>query len=298
MYKKIPLILNPYHNVLQKIIAPQFKMKEEVDDKTQEDKMAFAEVPNYLEQPVFTAIKPLLICMFQIRMDGFQPFMMFFLEQQKNVYNFIRFPSFDGGKNSTNLEQEAVEFMEKKCSEEEEISYAGFVETETHNILILKYTCFDDIATDSPSTYTWVTSYEVLNTRKVMDCPISPVVVQFFLYYPTFLYLTNEEERRYELPVIGYYNKFKHPCRESVNPHIGYCYYFYAELPTASPSASPSPTASPDTLRRVVLFIGRLSLKIASFGEVEGKYDSFLFTTSAKEESMYVLNQYSRHLIL
>ena len=83
MYKKIPLILNPYHNVLQKIIAPQFKMKEEVDDKTQEDKMAFAEVPNYLEQPVFTAIKPLLICMFQIRMDGFQPFMMFFFRTTK-----------------------------------------------------------------------------------------------------------------------------------------------------------------------------------------------------------------------
>jgi len=263
-----------------------------------EDEMAFIDVPNYLERPFFTQEKPILICMFQIKMESLFPFLLFLLEKINNVYNFTRFPSFDGGKNYAFLKKEVVLYLENKFKNSI-ISYVGFTETATHNIIIMKCNKENEDANIKlPSDdYCWATTHEIMNLKKVIHTSISPVVNDFFLQHPSLLYLKNDNNTRYETPVIGYYKprNMPHYCvttdmrcifREKKHNEIGKCYYFYIDVPTIN---------SNDIIIRVLIFLGRTSLKIAS--GAHDKYDSFLFTTTDKIQ-MYAIPHSSHYFVL
>ena len=219
-HKRTKTIKNdPYYKILQHIIKSDPDI--EVADETESEKKAFITVPNYLERPLFTQVKPILICMFQIRMDGLQPFLLYLLEKQNTFYHFTRLPSFDGGKENPYLKRDAVNFMETKFSDMGDISYVGFCETPTNNIVILKYSLDEQehqqehqqeqeqehqhIVLPSGGGYVWATPFELINLKKVFTTSISPQVVEFFLQQPALLYLYNDNEIRYETPVIGYY---------------------------------------------------------------------------------------------
>lgn len=297
--------LNPFAKILQKIIK-----EDEDEDKDQYRKdndilkdpsltiPVFAEVPNYLERPLFVKAKPMLICMFQIRMDGRYPYLLFLIHKNKRntMFNFVKFPSFDGGKDSKNLKKDAVKYMETKFSNGD-ISYAGFTENETNNILILKY--IDTPHTETPMSipsdnYCWASTHELINLKTIMtsllSIPMSSIVINFFIKNPNFLLLRNEKEVIYETPVIGYYTISKDALmdifRETLRKDIGSCYYFYIDPPKTDTST---------IIMRSLLFLGRLSL-IEKIKNVNA-CDSFLLTRD-DHVKMYAINHYSQHLPL
>lgn len=308
---------DPYYKILQQIIKADAADADDVlaDDITEEDgdteteNKAYITVPNYLERPLFTQVKPILICMFQIRMDGLQPFLLYLLEKQNTLYHFTRLPSFDGGKENPHLKRDAINFMENKFSDMGDISYVGFYETPTNNIVILKYSCLDEqehqqeyqhkqeqehqqeqsIVLPKGGDYVWTTPVELINLKKVFNTSISPQVVEFFLQQPTLLYLYNENEIRYETPVIGYYSFLAEPastidiCREKIHPLLGKCYYFNMDIP---------PITDKSIIMRSILFLGRVSLNVSPVNE--DKYDSFLFLS----KRLYLFNHYSQHFVL
>ena len=296
---------DPYYKILQQIIKADAEDDVLADDITayvETEKKAYITVPNYLERPLFTQVKPILICMFQIRMDGLEPFLLYLLEKQNTLYHFTRLPSFDGGKENPHLKRDAINFMETKFSDMDDISYVGFYETPTNNIVILKYSCLDEQEQEDPEhqqeqhiilprggDYVWATPVELINIKKVFNTSISPQVVDFFLQQPTLLYLYNENEIRYETPVIGYYSFLAESastidiCREKIHPLLGKCYYFNMEMP---------PITDKNIIMRSILFLGRTSLKISAVNE--DKYDSFLFIANR----LYLFNHYSQHFVL
>lgn len=300
---------DPYYKILQQIIkADADADTADADDReTETEKKAYITVPNYLERPLFTQVKPILICMFQIRMDGLQPFLLYLLEKQNTVYHFTRLPSFDGGKDNPQLKRDAINFMEKKFNDMGDISYVGFYETPTNNIVILKYSCLDEqeqehqhqhqqeqeqeqhIVLPKGGDYVWATPVELINTKKVFNTSISSQVVEFFLQQPTLLYLYNEYEIRYETPVVGYYSFLAESasnidiCREKIHPLLGKCYYFNMEMPSITDKI---------ILMRSILFLGRISLKVSPVND--DKYDSFLFLP----QRLYLFNHYSQHFVL
>ena len=295
--------MNPFAKILHKIIKEE--TEEDNDDDTYEHKESstpmsvFAEVPNYLERPIFTHAKPMLICMFQIRMDGLYPYLLFLLHKnkRKTMFNFVNFPSFDGGKVSKNLKKEAVNFMHGKF-EMGDISYAGFTENETNNILILKYveTTQNESTISVPNDdYCWTSTHELMNLKTIMTpqpISISPSVFNFFIKKPAFLLLRNDKEVIYETPVIGYYTFAKGALtdifRETLRNDIGSCYYFFVEPPKKN-------DGDDIIIMRSLLFLGRLGLieKIKNINVC----DSFLLTTD-DHVKMYAINRYSQHLPL
>ena len=308
--------INPFAKILQKIIKED--EGEDNDDDTYEHKepssdkrLVYAEVPNYLERPIFSHAKPMLICMFQIRMDGLYPYLLFLLHKnkRKTMFNFVNFPSFDGGKVSKHLKKEAVNYMTDKFAniKNVDISYAGFTENETNNILILKYvettqndtTHTDTTQNEAPMSvptddYCWVSAHELINLKTIMKQPfaIAPSVFNFFIKNPAFLLLRNDKEVIYETPVIGYYTFAKGELtdifRETLRNDIGYCYYFYVEPPKKNDGED-------IIIMRSLLFLGRLDLieKIKNINVC----DSFLLTTD-DHVKMYAINNYSQHLPL
>jgi len=303
--------LNPFAKILQKIIKEDEDEEEDKDQYRKDNDIlkdpsstisVFAEVPNYLERPLFAKAKPMLICMFQIRMDGRYPYLLFLLHKNKRntVFNFVKFPSFDGGKDSKNLKKDAVKYMETKFSNGD-ISYAGFTENETNNILILKY--IDTPHTETPHTdtpmsipsdnYCWASTHELINLKSIMipqPVAISAIVINFFIKNPNFLLLRNEKEVIYETPVIGYYTIAKDALmdifRETLRKDIGSCYYFYIDPPKTETST---------IIMRSLLFLGRLGL-IEKIKNVNA-CDSFLLTRD-DHVKMYAINHYSQHLPL
>ena len=293
--------MNPFSKILQKIIKDDegeeegnaedsYIYKEPSSDK----RSVFAEVPNYLERPLFTNAKPMLICMFQIRMDGLYPYLLFLLHKnkRKTMFNFVNFPSFDGGKVSKNLKKEAVNFMYGKF-EMGDISYAGFTENETNNILILKY--IETTISVPNDDYCWTSTHELINLKTIMTpqpIAISPSVFNFFIKNPALLLLRNDKEVIYETPVIGYYPIVKGALtdifRKTLRNDIGSCYYFYVEPPKKN-------NGEDIIIMRSLLFLGRLGLieKIKNINVC----DSFLLTTD-DHVKMYAINRYSQHLPL
>lgn len=290
--------MNPFAKILHKIIKEE--TEEDNDDDTYEHKESstpmsvFAEVPNYLERPIFTHAKPMLICMFQIRMDGLYPYLLFLLHKnkRKTMFNFVNFPSFDGGKVSKHLKKEAVNYMTDKF-DNGDISYAGFAENETNNILILKY--IETTLSVPTDDYCWTSTHELMNLKTIMTPqPISIAlsVFNFFLKNPAFLLLRNDKEVIYETPVIGYYTIDKGALtdifRETLRNDIGSCYYFFVEPPKKN-------DGDDIIIMRSLLFLGRLGLieKIKNINVC----DSFLLTTD-DHVKMYAINRYSQHLPL
>ena len=296
--------MNPFAKILQKIIKEDDDAEDNDDDtyvnkESSTSMSVFAEVPNYLERPIFTHAKPMLICMFQIRMDGLYPYLLFLLHKnkRKTMFNFVNFPSFDGGKVSKNLKKESVNYMRGKF-EKGDISYAGFTENETNNILILKYVETqqnESIMSVPNADYCWTSTHELINLKTIMTpqpIAISPSVFNFFIKNPALLLLRNDKEVIYETPVIGYYPIVKGALtdifRKTLRNDIGSCYYFYVEPPKKN-------NGEDIIIMRSLLFLGRLGL-IEKIKNVNA-CDSFLFTT-AEHIQMYAINRYSQHLPL
>jgi len=261
---------------------------EEIDDD-QIDKinnLAIIDVPNYLESPVFKSSKTLLICLFQIVTEGLSPFLLYLLHTKKaiNELNLITMHSFDGGKYNENLTEEAVDYMHnllEPMHNNSDISYAGFTETVTNNILFLKYIspinkCHDF---SLPSDYYWATTHELVNLNSIMNIPIALNVIHFFINNLKLLQLTNEDNVIYETPVVGYYNTNNDIFREKRIEKYEKCYYFDIKYTS-------------DSKMRAAIFLKRTGLLNDTFH----KFDSIVYNN--KDMHYYLIKCYAQHTVL
>ena len=248
---------------------------------------AYLDVPNYLKPPVFITAKPLLICLFQIVMEGLHPFLVYLLMLNKNVLNIISFPSFDGGKNNKQLKQDVIDYMAKLFGD---ISYAGFLETGENNVIFLKYT---GIRHKMPPNYYWATVHELVNLKQIMEIPVALSLSNLFFNNPALLYLKNENEDVYETPVIGYFpaatnmtipDELIDVYRETKNNKLGKCYYFRLKNTGNI---------------RAVIFLGRMGMMSSHNEQKEDNFagfNSFLFKDD--DAQYYAINEYKQHTTL
>ena len=219
-------------------------------------------VPN--ERFVLNKKKSVLICTYQVRTDGLYPFLMFLLNKKAT---FIKLDA------QKQIKYAALAYMQTILSS---VSYAGFCETEENNIIILSAEETNTIDND----YIWVTPFEIINKKKVMNALVDPLVIAFFSANPGFLFLKDERNRIYESPMVGY--KSHDTCaedemdiyRETRDPLFGKCYYIDRD-----------PIASP-TIMRIAFFAGKMVLK------KEKSYDSVLCGDK------YIIQNYDQHVVL
>ena len=268
-----------------KEIYNQERDDDQIDNKNKNN-LAIIDVPNYLESPVFKNSKTLLICLFQIVTEGLSPFLLYLLHTKKaiNELQLITMHSFDGGKYNENLTEEAVDYMYNALEEIDnnaEISYVGFTETTTNNILFLKYIspinkCHDF---SLPSDYYWATTHELVNSRSVMNIPIALNDIHFFINNPKLLQLTNEDDVIYETPVIGYYNTNNDIFREKRIEKYEKCYYFDIKYTT-------------EGIMRAALFLKRTGLLNDDFNN----FDSIVYNN--KDMHYYLIKSYAQHIVI
>jgi hypothetical protein len=197
--------------------------------------------------------------------------------------------SFDGGKHNKNLTEEAVVFIKRQLNTRADISYAGFTETSTNNILFLKYISLPSSDQFSlPSDYYWATTHEMINLKKVMNIPIALNVTDFFINNPLLLQLKNDEDVIYETPVIGYYtcdNETNDIYRENRIDKYGKCYYFYINIPEKQ-------LVNYNNIIRAAIFLNRTGLINNTFHNL----DSIVYNN--KDMHYYLIKSYAQHTVL
>ena len=213
-YIKRKLLFNPYADIHFKANesdvvdrANESDVVDRANELEQKNEPAYMDIPNYLMPPHFKTSKPLMLCVFHIVPNKSSPFLLHLLQKnKKNKLEFIHLPSFDGGRHNRNLKQEAVNYIRDLFPSAEELSYVGFIETDKHNILFIKF------VNDSTELYqlyshdySCATSHEVINLKKVADVPIAEIVTSFFTTHASLLVLKNDDDVIYNTPVIGYY---------------------------------------------------------------------------------------------
>ena len=249
------------------------------------------DIPNYLMPPHFKSSKPLMLCVFHIVPNKSSPFLLHLLQKnKKNKLEFIHLPSFDGGRHNRNLKQEAVNYIRDLFPSAEELSYVGFIETDKHNILFIKF------VNDSTELYqlyshdySWATSHEVINLKKVADVPIAEIVTSFFTTHPSLLVLKNDDDVIYNTPVIGYYTVsdrnddiYKKNINGSFSSFSSSYYVFYFAMPPQQANA---------IIMRAALFLTSPSLNA-----IGDDVSSLIFNKTTP--ITYAIKHYHQHLPL
>jgi hypothetical protein len=285
-----------FNTVVREIVYKQNEDDLYNEEKTNKknNKSAFIDIPNYLEPPVFENSKPLLICLFQIVMEGIEPFILYLLN--KTDESILVLPSFARNvNNNISLKREAVDYMNDiiipfQGKENSEISYAGFMETNENNILFLKYvSLINNTSNQLPVNYYWSTVHELINMKSVYNIPIEIKVTQFFISNRSLLKLKNENEVIYEIPVIGYISnsincKQVDVYREKRIDKYEKCYYFHINVPF---------NLTKKSVIRCVLFLKQTGLINDDFS----KCNSIVYNKK-NCISYYLIKDYEQHTIL
>jgi hypothetical protein len=221
-------------------------------------------------------------------MEGSSPFLLYLLHCGKagDDLQFTTLRSFDGGKYNNNLTEEAVHYMKRQLNTNADISYTGFIETVTNNILFLKYISPSNSHKSLlPFDYCWATTHELVNLKRVMNIPIAYSVTDFFINNHALLKLKDEEDITYETPVIGYYiSKDREIYRERKIERYEKCYYFDINMPKE--------ITNNNTIVRAALFLKRIGFLNDNFD----KCDSIVYNN--KDMHYYLIKSYDRHTVL
>jgi hypothetical protein len=230
--------------------------------------------------------KPILICTYQVRTDGRYPFIMFLLRKKEAT-----FIPLDDHKNIKYASISYIQTILPRAS----LAYKGFYENDKNTIIILSAEETNIIHPD----FIWATSYEIINLKKIMNFPVNPLVIDFFLANPEFLLLKDERNHIYESPMVGY-KTYANTCdddamdiyRETIIPSLGKCYYIDINMTDLS-----------RVIMRIAFFAGRMVLKN------EKSYDSMLCRASLCGASLcgaslcganqcYIIQNYDQHVVL
>lgn len=232
-------------------------------------------VPNERKPLKFANLKPFVICLYQVCLDGLYPFILFLLHNA----NFIALPTVGSHKK---IKYDAIAYI-KSIFPDANLSYEGFSETDDKNSIVLNYSGPSIVSTE----YQWATSFEILNKRKVLNSIIDKSVLDFFYLNPSFLTLKTLDQHIYESPMVGYVQSHRMDevdiYREVLIPGLGKCYYVFTELP---------PDQADKHIMRIVFFAGKMILP----HERENTYDSML--CYHKQCYYYIIQNYNQHVVL
>jgi len=238
-------------------------------------------VPNENQSLKTTPLKPVVMCVYQVRSDGLYPYLLFLLQKYNAEFSFITFSG-----TSKQMKYAAISQM-KRLLPGSNLTYAGFSETRDETIIILKYT--ENIISDD-TEYTWATPFEIINTRKIGQYSVSKKVFDFFIANREFLTLkTPERHDVYESPMIGYAFSDQHKLeemdiyRETIIPTLGKCYYLLVDLPENSTK----------NIMRIAFFAGKMLVY-----DIKQKYVSTTYDSLLCDKKYYIIQHYDQHVLL
>ena len=269
-------------------------------------------VPNHDSPLGFNTVKPLAICLYYVHTSSSGvPFLLFLLHKDKeNIFSFISLPSFDGGTTNKHLIRDSILHIESLFNNhmtqydemqyvemQYDARYAGFCETATKNIIILRLKN-NNIKTHLTNTaYMWATSFEIFNTRHLGPYAIDDHVFTLFVQEPTFLFVYKKNGDAYETPAIGYSiskatAQLKDVTtmdiyREYKRDFFPKSYYIFKDVPVK--------THATQHIMRLLLFLGNLTLNVDDYINA-GNSDTLLF--QHEQITYYVIKKYIQHMPL
>jgi len=154
---------------------------------------------------------------------------------------------------------------------------------------------------------------EIVNQRKYLNIDISIRIIHFLLYHPDFIFLFNEQNKKYEIPEIGYYGNYYKKIalvaaiglkRESPLASVGSYYYFagygramrYAVKTTNQKpmcingkliTTDESGTYTKGGMVRFALFLGKSTCLLSRKND---KDDTSMISKNLKENYEYQIN--------
>ena len=275
--KRKPNIVSRLFDTINNMSFDENTHKDEYTDSTAFVRSNYiVSVPNET-QTLKTTLKPVVLCVYQVRTDGLYPYILFLLQKYSHEFSFIKFSG-----TSKKMKYAAISQM-KTLLPDPNLTYAGFSETTEQTIIILKYT--ENIISDD-TIYIWATPFEIINTRKIGQTSVSEKVFDFFIANRDFLTLKTPEQRVYESPMIGYVLSNANTIeemdiyRETIIPGLGKCYYLMVDMPENSTK----------NIMRIAFFAGKM---LMYDGKKKLIYDSLLC-----DKKYYIIQNYDQHIVL
>ena len=252
-------------------------------------------VPNHANPFEFNTVKPLMICLYYVHTaSNGLPVLLFLLhkEDKKNIFSFISLPHVDRSITNKQLIRCSIKHIEtlfKKYDVHYDARYAGFYETATNNILILRLKNNNINLHLKNTAYMWATSFEIFNTRHLGLYAIDEQVFTFFAAQPDFLFVYKTNGEVYETPAIVYYISYVKDImtmdiyREYKRDFPTKSYFIFKDIPVK--------THAMQHIMRMLLFVGNLTLNVDDYHNAEN--DTLLFQHD--QITYYVIKKYIQH---
>ena len=170
------------------------------------------------------------ICIYSIKNIHDKPFLVYVLHNHTNELHWLSV------KNYTDKTVGALHHTLKKEFNKNIILKGKISNNERHQLWF--ELADDDIVVENmklAQKYIPCLVSEIVNQRKYLNIDISIRIIHFLLYHPDFIFLFNEENKKYEIPEIGYYGNYYKKIalvaaiglkRESPLASVGSYYYF------------------------------------------------------------------------
>jgi len=260
-------------------------------------------VPNHANPLEFNTIKPVMICLYYVHTaSNGVPVLLFLLHKEDNdgkgnTFSFISLPDIDRSITNKQLIRYSIRHMEtlfKKYDLHYDARYAGFYETATNNILILRLKNNNIHLHLTTTAYMWATSFEIFNTRHLGPYAIDEEVFNLFAVQPEFLFVYKTNGETYETPVIGYYiSKATVLVNDDITTMDIYreykrdfpikSYFIFKDMPVK--------THASQHIMRMLLFVGNLTLNADDYHN--GGNSALLFQHD--QTTYYVIKKYIQH---
>ena len=149
-----------------------------------------------------------MVCAYSVNTSCKIPFLSFLLVNDSGVWNFPQITQFDfhklgiERKGSANLNDDLSSSLTPFLFEEK-INGSMRIENAQrckNSFLIYDVTEYPEF----PETFTLVLIDEIMNSNNCLGLPISNTVTEFFLLNSDLIYLTDNNDQKLEIPVVGY----------------------------------------------------------------------------------------------
>jgi len=154
--------------------------------------------------------KKINICPYQINNSGLKPFLQFFLKKMNNKIDFISYEGFYDYYSIINKCYKILEVLFLSYMKVSYYEYKGFIEKDDE--LYIFFDCTNSkigIHSLNKNNDIWLVLVdEIINSSKVCDYEMEEKLLDFFNNNINLLYLKDENNMNYEIPMIGYTCKY------------------------------------------------------------------------------------------
>jgi hypothetical protein len=202
--------------------------------------------------------------------SAYIPFLTFYLNEINNSWSIPEIKPFQWDSNLTHIQGE---------------KYRGFYYCKISNSIYLFCEASVNSITNSRGCFSLIR--EIINDKQIKGNTVLPDTTRFFIFNPSFCFLTNERNQKYELPVVGFkkIDAFRTNVFLDLGIHQGMSTYHMDINKLQEDDSTNTNIDHPQYIMRFALFLGKMVVRMG----VDNEEDNFQFNNSEFINRTYLI---------